>query len=122
MDPRYAAWIEEHVRDDGYGQCEKLTEAMVAAFPELRRIPGWYHDELWGARQHWWCVTEAGEIVDPTAGQFPTRGLGDYEEYDGRPLPTNPCANCGGPVYDGNTVCSPACHAEYAAFCMRGFY
>lgn len=33
-----------------------------------------------------------------------------------RPLPTGPCANCGGPVYDGNTCCSDECGRAYVAW------
>jgi hypothetical protein len=112
--PMYAQWIAD-VAGNGYGQCAEITAQMAEAFPELRRGRGWYYCPYWGERAHWWLVAPNGDIVDPTAAQFPSGGRGAYVEYDGRPLPTGPCANCGGPVYDGDTVCSEKCYREFAA-------
>lgn len=93
---------------------------MAAAFPELRRVRGHYHDPQWGRRAHWWLVEPGGEVVDPTAAQFPSRGRGRYEEWDeARPEPTGECPNCGGEVFDGGTCCSPKCVDEYTAYIER---
>jgi hypothetical protein len=116
MSTDYRDWIAENVKGTGYGDCAEATEAMQLTFPELRRVRGFYHDHLWGERQHWWLVAPDGRIVDPTAEQFPSKGTGEYVEYDGRPLPTGRCANCGGPVYDGSTCCSDDCGRAYVAW------
>lgn len=119
----YDEWIAQHVSDhvSAYGRCAAVTLAMQAAFPELRRVRGHYYCMIWGERQHWWLVTPAGEIVDPTARQFPSGGSGVYEPWpEGAAEPTGKCPNCGEFVYDRGTVCSDACAGEYAAYCLRG--
>jgi hypothetical protein len=115
----YREWIAANVNGTGYGECAEVTEAMAAAFPELRRVPGHYYCHTWGERAHWWLVAPDGQIIDPTAQQFPSAGLGEYVEWDGSPLPTNPCANCGEPVYDGSAVCGEECHRAYVAYCTN---
>jgi hypothetical protein len=120
MDPRYAEWIAANVEGDGYGQCREVTERMAAAFPELARVRGHYYCLIWGEREHWWLTTPAGEIVDPTAAQFPSKGHGEYVPWiEGTPEPTGLCPQCGEYVYDGNTCCSDACSRAYAAYCMN---
>jgi hypothetical protein len=39
----YREWIAANVNGTGYGECAEVTEAMAAAFPELRRVPGHYY-------------------------------------------------------------------------------
>lgn len=66
---------------------------------------------------HLLTLGRAGNIVDPTVHQFPSRGAGDYRELGpDEKVPTNRCANCGGDVFNGDTVCSPACYSAYAAY------
>jgi hypothetical protein len=119
MKREYAAWIEANVQDP-HGRCREVTEQMADAFPELIRVRGHYYCLHWGERQHWWLVMPDGEIVDPTAAQFPSKGDGDYEQWDeSRPEPTGICPNCGEFAYDGKTCCSDACGRAYAAFCVN---
>lgn len=122
MDERYAEWISANVKGTGYGECVEVTEAMAAAFPELRRVRGHYHCFVWGERGHWWLETSSGEIVDPTKGQFPSKGIGEYVEWDeSQQEPTGKCPNCGGPCFGGNDCCSDECGREYVAYCSAGF-
>lgn len=114
----YQEWIEANVADP-YGRCEEATAQMAEAFPELRRVRGHYYCFAWGERQHWWMEDAEGNVVDPTAAQFPSGGRGHYEEWDGSPLPTGSCPQCSNPVYDGGTCCSEACHAAYVAYCTN---
>lgn len=117
----YAEWIEANVPDDGYGACDRITRAMVKAFPELRRACGFYYDPFWGRRQHWWCVDPEGKVVDPTAAQFPSKGRCEYDEIDPNDpkdrakVPTGVCMDCGEDVYNGDTFCSSACEAATMA-------
>jgi hypothetical protein len=116
--PEYAAWIDATypTRESAYGQCDEATARMVAAFPELKRVRGHYHCILWGERAHWWCVSPEGDIVDPTARQFPSRG-GHYEPWqEGEPEPTGMCPECGGLCYEGASVCSDECGRAYTAY------
>ena len=116
----YADWITDHATDT-YGCCAELTQQMAEAFPELTRVRGHYYCTAWGRRAHWWLATPGGEIVDPSANQFPSRGHGHYAPWDEtRPEPTGMCPNCGGEVYDGGTCCSAACTRKYAAYCLHG--
>lgn len=116
MKPEYADWITTVT--ETYGTCREVTEAMAVAFPELTRVRGHYYCFAWGERAHWWLVDPAGEIVDPTATQFPSKGRGVYIPWEeGDQEPTGMCPNCGGNVYDGDACCSDKCDVEYVAFC-----
>jgi hypothetical protein len=110
----YQEWIAENVSGTGYGECAEVTENMAAAFPELKRVRGYYYCLLWGPRYHWWLVDPSGNIVDPTASQFPSTG-GQYAEWGNRIEPTGKCANCGDLIYNGDTACGPECHRELVA-------
>jgi len=115
----YQQWIDA-LPERVTGQCAEHTLAMQAQFPELVRVRGHYDCPIWGEREHWWLKTAEGEIVDPTAKQFPTKGHGEYKEWDEtQPEPTGMCPNCGGYAYDNKTCCSDKCHREYVAYCMR---
>lgn len=121
MSTPYQSWIEAHypTQESAYGHCDDATLAMQAAFPELRRIRGHYYCFTWGPRTHWWLITEAGEIIDPTAIQFPSEGHGEYEPWlEGAEEPSGKCPECGGYVYGGGTVCSEACARAYGAYLM----
>lgn len=116
MEPKYAEWIVANVPDP-VGRCVEATAAMVAAFPELKRVRGHVYNVVWGEREHWWAVTPDGSVVDPTAGQFPN-GISYYEPWDESvPEPTGKCPNCGGYCFDGKYCCSDACEASYVAYC-----
>lgn len=121
MQSQHMEWIKTNVPtpSDAYGQCKKWSALMIAEFPELRLVRGFYDCPFWGERTHWWCVDANGHIVDATAHQFPSRGIGEYRELkEGERAPTNRCANCSGPVYDGGTVCGSECHKQYVAYLM----
>lgn len=120
MNPEHEAWIAANVTET-FGKCREVTEQMAAAFPELRRVRGHYYCASWGEREHWWLVDAEGEVVDPTAAQFPTRGAGAYVEWEkDRKEPTGMCPNCGEYCYDGHYFCSERCGISYTAFCSRG--
>lgn len=95
-----------------YGQCEYICKKMVAKFPELLLIKGYYWDSMWGRREHLWIGAPDGTILDPTAIQFPSKGSGHYEPLtDGDPRPTGKCPHCGEYCYDNEAVhedCSDA--------------
>lgn len=120
MESKYANWIRDNVdASDCRNTCETKTREMVEAFPELQRVRGHYIDVIDGSRPHWWCKTEEGVIVDPTASQF--NPYGDYEEIDeSLGELTGRCPNCSdGLCYDGAGVCSKKCHDEYVAYLNR---
>ena len=115
LDPRYVEWIAAYVeREKNFvrGKCADAVKEMVAAFPELTPAAG-FVETTWGTDQHHWCVTATGEVVDPTAAQFPI--VFSYEALDLNDpaalarIPTGPCMDCGGPVFDGSTFCSKEC-------------
>lgn len=121
MRQEHKDWIEANV-PKAYGKCAEVTLAMQAAFPDLVRVRGHYHDIAWGKRAHWW-LKDGDEIVDPTASQFPGEGLDEYEEWDeSTPEPNARCLNCGtnfhsptaGMAYSCSPACSKALEAEYA--------
>lgn len=111
----YSAWIKDNVVGPGTGQCAEITAQMASAFPELRRVRGHYHCFAWGAREHWWLEALDGQVIDPTAMQFPSKGFGMYVEFGGEE-PTGMCPNCGEYIYGGGELCSERCHIEYVAY------
>lgn len=96
MTNKYQAWIEKHypTQESAYLSCKEATAAMVAEFPELRRVRGHALIGL-SFRAHWWCVTPDDTIVDPTAHQWELPPL----QYDGIPddseEPHGKCYECG---------------------------
>lgn len=119
MKTEYAEWIAREVPDHAaaYGNCAEVTARMVEAFPDLRRVSGFYHCWAWGRRQHFWCVTNVGEVVDPTARQFPSAGAGDYQEVTNpSEVPTGVCMDCGADVYEGATFCDDECERRTRAY------
>ena len=65
------------------GKCKQMSEELCAKDVPLTLTKGWYHCPIWGAQEHWWCKKPDGTVVDPTANQFPSKGIGEYEEYVG---------------------------------------
>lgn len=128
MDARYEAWIDayEAKQKSLLGMCASATMEMVADFPELRRIGGHVLVPLWGRRAHWWCETPDGEIVDPTASQFPD--IAEYEPFvPGSEVRVSRCMNCGDDIFacvdslteplpkgTNTTFCTSACEADMA--------
>jgi hypothetical protein len=74
------------------GKCKEMSEALVVADPTLRLVRGHYYCPIWNTEEpHWWCEKHDGTVVDPSAKQFPSKGLGVYTEFDGFVS----CAECG---------------------------
>lgn len=92
----FGSWIAERypTRESAKRQCAEAASAMAAAFPELRRVRG---HAMVGVdfRPHWWCITSEGEIIDPTAHQWPAPPA----FYDALPNdaeePCGKCTHCG---------------------------
>lgn len=117
MIPEYEKWIKDNVKSV-YCSCREVTEEMRKKFPELTRVRGHYHCVLWGRCPHWWLITAEGEIIDPTASQFPSRGAGYYEPWDeSKPEPTGKCLNCGDYCYNGDACCSDSCGKAFSDHC-----
>lgn len=100
------------------GNCRSAAEEACKADPDLRIVRGHYICPAWGEQQHWWTVRNDGSIYDPTRGQFPSNGFGDYVPFDG----TVHCDECGGVVTEedatigGNgryAFCSNRCHSRF---------
>lgn len=117
MHDKYKQWIASlYLTSGGYGQCSSVTQSMVEAFPELTRVRGHYYCSVWGERAHWWCIDTGGNIVDPTAAQFPSKGCGEYVPWtEGTQEPTGLCMNCGAYCYDSHNACSERCERELYA-------
>ena len=95
------------------GKCKEFCEDLVVKDPSLKLVRGHYYCPIWNKDEpHWWCTNSVGEIVDPTAKQFPSNGHGIYEEFDGF---TN-CEECGKRINESDMmlqgrypVCSTKC-------------
>lgn len=101
-------------------RCREFSVALAREFPELKSVAGFYFAPGGASHgEHWWLVTEAGDIVDPTADQFPSQGTGRYEAYDPHRHLTckGRCMNCGMGVFSrlGTYPCSESCAQDIAA-------
>lgn len=59
-------------------RCKVLVGRLLDRRDDVRPVPGWYECPFLGRTEHWWAVTDAGEIVDPSALQFPSGGRARY--------------------------------------------
>lgn len=98
------------------GKCKEMSEALVVEDPTLVLVRGHYHCPIWGEQAHWWARRPDGTVVDPTKDQFPSRGIGEYVEFDGRVA----CSNCGKEVLEEEAdvegryaFCSYECHGKF---------
>lgn len=74
------------------GKCKEYSEELCAEDSSLSLIRGHYYCPIWNTKEpHWWCETNDGKIIDPTKNQFPSKGIGIYEKFDGMVE----CAECG---------------------------
>jgi hypothetical protein len=113
----YQKWIDANA-SEARGKCAEVTKAMHERFPELNRVRGYYYCFAWGKRAHWWLVDARGNVIDPTASQFPSKGNGEYMPWDETQAePTGRCFNCGEFCYNNETCCSESCGIEYVEFC-----
>lgn len=116
----YWKWIADHQPTDPRGQCATVTEAMAAAFPELRRVRGHYVCPLENRRiPHWWIVAPDGTVIDPTGDQFASCGMGEYEEYVG-PEPTGHCLDCGAMLFGREMFCDAECAVRCVEWMQKG--
>jgi hypothetical protein len=99
------------------GKCKEAVDELVSKNPKLRAVRGHYWCPIWNSNeQHWWCVDADGTIIDPTAKQFPSAGLGEYTEFNGEVS----CDECGCTGKEGDfsfesnyAFCSYICHGRF---------
>lgn len=82
------------------GKCQEYSEQYVREHLGSRLVRGWYDCPIWGRQEHWWAEEADGTIVDLTKNQFPSRGIGEYIEFDG----VLECAQCGQKVPEETAV------------------
>jgi len=73
------------------GKCKEYVDKLVSTDNSLRAVRGHYHCPFWGEQPHWWAVDGHGKIIDPTSAQFPSKGGGEYVEFNGKVS----CSECG---------------------------
>lgn len=120
------AWIDAYLerrRGKVLGECRAAALEMQEAFPELLMCRG-HVETPWGRRAHWWLKTAGGQVVDPTASQFPY--VFSYHELQlGDDIRVGTCMNCGEPIWrtvksldkapDPECMCSDECGVEFNA-------
>lgn len=94
------------------GKCMEMSKELCDADPTLTLVRGHYHCPYWGEQAHWWVKDKDGNIIDPTKNQFPSKGVGEYLEFNG----ICHCANCdkefkeeAGTAYGNYIFCSDEC-------------
>jgi len=89
-------WIKTHypTSESARLQCAEATLALTQAFPYLRRVRGHAMVEI-HLRPHWWCLTETGDILDPTAHQWPNPPTFYELLPDNFEEPHGKCLECG---------------------------
>jgi len=97
------------------GKCKEMSESLVEEDPSLRLVRGHYFCPIWNTEEpHWWCESEDGTVVDPTAKQFGSKGHGIYTEFDGNIT----CEECGEVFTEDQLVMMgthPVCSDQCAA-------
>lgn len=99
------------------GKCKKMCEDLIEKDSSLKLVRGHYYCPIWNSNeQHWWVINSNGDIVDPTKDQFPSKGNGFYEEFNG----VYQCSECGKDIleeeadFESNYVfCSYQCHGRF---------
>lgn len=97
------------------GKCKELSLILIEENPTWTLVRGHYACPIWNSlEEHWWVVDEAGNIHDPSARQFPSKGHGTYIPFDG----LCSCEDCGKVFKEGApgstfvgyyAVCSDQC-------------
>ena len=121
-DPVHEQLRQDLLRRYGSSQamCGVFTRAFQERFPSLRRIAGYYFCTAsgWSYGEHWWLLDNAGQVIDPTADQFPCQGHGRYEPYSPfkHKVLKGKCPCCGRGLYsrEGGYPCSLPCDQELA--------
>ena len=98
------------------GKCREMSEELVSKDPSLTLVRGHYHCPFWNKQPHWWVKDKNGQIIDPTKNQFPSKGNGEYVEFNG----IISCSECGTEMkeeeadIEGNyAFCSDYCHMRF---------
>ena len=99
------------------GKCKEFCENLIKENPSYTLTRGYYYCPIWNTKeQHWWCKDEKGNIIDPTKDQFPSKGIGEYEEFDG----IVECSECGKEMkeeeasyYSNYVFCSTSCTMRF---------
>lgn len=105
----YQDWIANNVVDPQY-RCEYWSKEMVKAFPELKRIRGYFVIHNVNRIPHWWLEDVDGNVIDPTSSQFLLSNDCSYEGLDETiSQPTGKCINCGEFCYTQEAFCSDTC-------------
>ena len=118
MKIEYKKWIMENYPNPNKATSIEAVQTMKKEFSELKIIRGQVlvleiYDSPPIRVFHCWCETPEGELVDPTAHQFPIPIL-SYEPLDeSRGDPTGGCLYCGGFCYDNENVCSEKCSRDF---------
>lgn len=124
MKKEYAEWIAAKGLswDKAYGKCHETSVEMQKVFPELILCRGWYQCPFSDEHEHWWLKTPGGEIIDPTAIQFPSKGNGVYREFvvGVDKEAKGKCPECGEYFYDESGFCCPEHERSYRAYLMGG--
>ncbi len=106
----FGSWIAERypTAESAKLQCAEATAAMVEAFPQLRRVRG---QAMVGIdfRPHWWCVTPDGEIIDPTAHQWPALPVFYEALPEDAEEPRGKCIYCGELLFQSRGADSYLC-------------
>ncbi len=98
------------------GRCKEFSERAIQENPSLTLVRGHYLCPIWGKQPHWWTVRTDGVVHDPTARQFPSKGLGEYVPFDGMVE----CAECGKQMLEEEAhiqsnycFCSGECYGRF---------
>ena len=99
MNPEYQTWIDAYLArvGDPRGTCKVACREMLVRFPELKRVPGHVYCTS-GKHGHVWLETKSGDIIDPTASQFPE--IFRYEPWKpGDEICVGFCISCGAEIW-----------------------
>lgn len=108
------SWADVVSDTGGLGLCHEAVLDLIELCPELHMVRGQIYmleasDDDKQPWPHWWCVTNDGEVVDPTRDQFP--GSIRYVPWnESLGPPRRKCLNCGSLSIED--FCAPECAAK----------
>lgn len=99
------------------GKCKELAQQECNINKELALVKGWYYCPIGNVKkEHWQCKNKENKIIDPSKLQFPSKGSGKYEEYQG----SFPYSNCNKEILEQD-IQEELCQSRYV-FCTSDCY
>ena len=97
-------------------QCLEFSKKFAEKFG-LKVVPGFYEINDY-PHEHWWCVDDNGQVIDPTATQFSKGGTYSPHSEGKHKARIGACPECGTDLFEGDgDFCGEECFDSYVRYC-----